>query len=61
MTPELFAQVTGLDVGVVRGMVDRKQLPTTKPGKRRMINVAAITAKCLQDAGINLEIDHQAE
>lgn len=48
-TKERFAELTGLEVGVVRGMMDRGYLPTVKVGRHRLINIAAVHAACLED------------
>lgn len=50
MTQELFAQKAGVSKDTVRGMVETKQLPSKKIGKRRFINIAALTSQCLADA-----------
>ncbi|MBW3566852.1 MAG: hypothetical protein KY410_02650 [Proteobacteria bacterium] len=47
MTKERFAQLVGVEVGVVRGMMDREYLPTVKIGRHRLVNVAALQARCL--------------
>lgn len=57
VTTEKFAAITGLAPEVIRGMVERNQLPSRKYGKRRLVNVAAITAQCLKDAGIEINND----
>lgn len=51
MSKERFAEACGLEVGVIRGMLDRGYLPTVKIGRHRMVNVAALQAQCLVDAG----------
>lgn len=50
MTQELFATKIGVTKDSVRGMIPR--LPTMKIGKRRFINVAALTDTCLQEADL---------
>jgi excisionase family DNA binding protein len=47
MTKERFAELVGVEVGVVRGMLDRGYLPTVKIGRHRLINLAALQAQCL--------------
>lgn len=49
VTAEKFAESVGLAPEVIRGMVERKQIPSRKFGKRRLVNVAAITADCLSE------------
>lgn len=49
MTKERFAELVGLEVGVVRGMLDRGHLPAIKIGRHRMVNVAALQARCPAD------------
>lgn len=46
VTKERFAELSGLEVGVVRGMIDRGYLPTLKLGRHRLINLAALSACC---------------
>lgn len=50
MTKERFAELAGLEVGVVRGMLDRGYLPAMKIGRHRFVNVAALQARCLAEA-----------
>ena len=59
MTQELFAQKAGVSKDTVRGMVETKQLPSKKIGKRRFINIAALTSQCLADAGASLDQDQE--
>lgn len=51
VTKERFAALTGLEVGVVRGMMDRGHLPTVKLGRRRLVNLCAVRVQCLAAAG----------
>jgi hypothetical protein len=53
MSQEKFAEKLQLTKGVVRGLVQTNQLPTKKIGRYRFINIAALTAECLTDLGIN--------
>lgn len=46
MTRERFAALTGLEEGVLRGMMDRGHLPTLKVGRRRVINLALLVRQC---------------
>lgn len=41
-TKERFAELSGLEPGVVRGMMDRGYLPTVKIGRHRLVNLAAL-------------------
>jgi hypothetical protein len=41
-TKERFAYMTGLEEGVIRGMIDKGHLPTVKVGKYRLINLALL-------------------
>ena len=43
MCQDRFSDLTGLSEATVRGMIEKGHLPTLKIGKRRMINVAALT------------------
>ncbi len=49
MTKERFAELVGVEVGVVRGMLDRGYLPMVKIGRHRLVNVAALQARCLAE------------
>jgi len=46
VTKERFAALSGLEVGVVRGMMDRGYLPTVKLGRHRMINLRVLSDRC---------------
>lgn len=48
MSQEKFAEKVGVTADTIRGMVDTKALDTVKIGKRRWINLAALTQKCLE-------------
>jgi excisionase family DNA binding protein len=50
MTKEMFAQKVGLSTETIRGMIYSNALPTVKRGKHRLINIAALTDQCLQEA-----------
>jgi hypothetical protein len=50
MTIDKFAEKAGITPASVRSMVNLKQIPTKKMGKRRYINIAALTTTCLQEA-----------
>ncbi|MGQ0333105.1 DNA-binding protein [Halomonas elongata] len=47
MTLERFAELSGLEQGVVYGHVRRGYLPAVKMGKYRLINIALLQAQCL--------------
>ena len=47
MTIEHYAQQVGVSTRTVEGWVAKGLLPTTKVGRRRLINVAARAAFCL--------------
>jgi hypothetical protein len=47
MDPSYFARISGFTEDTVRGQVDRNNIPTVKIGRLRVINVAALTANCL--------------
>jgi hypothetical protein len=49
MTKERFAELVGVEVGVIRGMLDRGYLPSKKIGRHRFINVALLQVQCLQE------------
>jgi hypothetical protein len=50
MSQEVFAHKVGLTPDTVRGMVEKQSLPTVKKGRHRLINIAALTSDCLQEA-----------
>ncbi|WP_308365134.1 MULTISPECIES: hypothetical protein [unclassified Microbulbifer] len=50
MTRERFSQVTGLPEGIVRGMIEKGHLPSTKIGKHRLVNTALLTKEALEQA-----------
>ena len=63
MTKERFAELVGVEVGVIRGMLDRGYLPTKKIGRHRFVNVAALQVDCLEnirtDSGSGFEGEEQ--
>ncbi len=48
MTIERFAQLSGLEEGVIYGQIRRGYLPSLKVGKYRLINIALLQTQCLQ-------------
>jgi hypothetical protein len=50
MDQEAFSQKIGISQDTVRGMVESKKLPSIKIGKRRFVNIAELTNRCLNDA-----------
>lgn len=46
MPYKVFAQRVGVSEGVVRGWVDRGQVPSSLVGKDRLINVAQLAVLC---------------
>lgn len=49
MTRERFASLTGLDDGVLRGMINKGYLPTLKVGRYRLINLIALSRQCEEE------------
>jgi hypothetical protein len=47
-TRERFAQLSGLEEGVIRGMCDSGYLPTIRLGKYSLINLLALIQQCEQ-------------
>ena len=43
LTVEKYAKSIGIEIGVVDGWVKRGYIPTIKIGKRRLINIVAMT------------------
>jgi hypothetical protein len=48
MTREKFAELTGLPLGVVRGLIGRGSLMTVRLGKRNLVNVALLNKIALE-------------
>lgn len=46
VTESMFAELTGLTRGEVRGQADREHLPTVKFGRKRLINLHKIQLDC---------------
>lgn len=44
-----FAELVGVDVGVVTGWIDKGHLPTIKIGKYRLVNIALLVKECLEE------------
>lgn len=49
MTQERFSALSGLDGGVLRGMISKGYLPTIKIGRYRLINLVALSRQCDQE------------
>ncbi|WP_240724827.1 helix-turn-helix domain-containing protein [Onishia niordana] len=47
MTIERFAELTGLSPDTIRRQLQQGNLPIAKIGRRRLVNVALLTAECL--------------
>lgn len=47
MTIERFAELTGLTPDTIRGQLQQGNLPIAKVGRRRLVNVALLTAECM--------------
>ena len=50
MTRELFSTFSGLGEEVIRGMIERGQLPSVKVGRHRMVNLALLTEDMMSEA-----------
>lgn len=46
-----FAEVVGLDEGVLRGMCEKDYIPSIVLGKHRFINLVKLTQLCLEKGG----------
>ena len=53
VTIEKYVEITGQEDGVVRGHIEKGYLPTIKIGKRRLVNLVALSVECLQKAAEN--------
>jgi excisionase family DNA binding protein len=49
MDQEAFSQKIGISQDTVRGMVETNKLPSIKIGKRRFVNIAELTSRCLNE------------
>lgn len=49
MTKERFAEVTGVDSGVLRGWIEKDLIPTVRIGRHRLINLAMFQRVLLED------------
>lgn len=47
MTIERFSELSGLTPDTIRGQLQQGNLPLIKVGRRRLVNVALLTAECL--------------
>lgn len=47
---EKYAEMTGITIRTVSGWAAKEQIPTIKRGKRRMVNLAAVTIQNIQSA-----------
>jgi len=43
MSAERFSKVSGVEIGVLTGWINRGYIQTIKIGKRRLINIASMT------------------
>lgn len=51
MEREKFAQLVGVELGIVNGWIDRGYLPSIKIGKHRLVNLALLAKECLEKEG----------
>lgn len=51
MEREKFANLVGVDIGIVNGWIDRGHLPSIKIGKHRLVNLALLAKECLEKEG----------
>jgi hypothetical protein len=51
MAWQRFADLVGMDRGIIRGMCDRGYLPVKRIGRHRFVNLAQLTAECLSSLG----------
>jgi hypothetical protein len=59
VTKEKFAEKLGITLAAVDSMVNLRQIPTKKYGKRRFVNLAAITNDCLNGTAENFTSDEE--
>lgn len=48
MTPKQYADAAGLSEVTVLRQIDRGYIPTVKQGRRRMVNIAAMTTEMIE-------------
>lgn len=48
MTIERFSELTGMSYSAIKGQLQLGNRPLFKIGRRRMVNIALLTAECLQ-------------
>lgn len=51
MSRQRFAELAGVEDGVVRGWIERGQIPTVKVGRHRLINIALLHDECMCAGG----------
>lgn len=51
MTQERFADLVGIDLGVLQNWVNRGYLPTIKIGRHRLINLVVLARECSEIEG----------
>lgn len=48
MEKSKFAELVGVDVGVVNGWIDKGYIPSMKLGKHRLVNIALLAEECMK-------------
>lgn len=48
MEKSKFADLVGVDVGVVNGWIDKGYIPSMKLGKHRLVNIALLAEECME-------------
>ncbi len=51
MEKNKFAELVGVDVGVVNGWIDKGYIPSMKLGKHRLVNIALLAEECMEQKG----------
>jgi hypothetical protein len=49
MSKKRFAEIVGVELGVVDGWVDKGYIPSTKIGKHQLVNVARLWQKAMAE------------
>ena len=55
VTKKRFSEMTGLTEETVRGMIEKGLLPTMKIGRRRLVNVEAVTQSAIEAAEVETD------
>ena len=43
-----FSELSGVNLGILDGWIDRGYIPSRKIGKHRLVDIASLTQECLE-------------